>query len=181
MSKLKFGKTRALLSMGVIASGLWVGASALFTDTASSAGSFTSGSVDITVSPTTALFTVGNMAPGDTSYAALTVENAGTLELRYDMATTTTNTDGKGLGGQITAEVKKVTAACNATTFLASLDTVASSAVMSGLATTDRVMAAESSEIHCYKVTLPLTSGNAFQSATTTATFSFSAEQTTNN
>jgi spore coat-associated protein N len=181
MSKMRFGRTRVLLSSGILLAGVWIGAMALFTDTATSAGSFTSGTVDITVAPTTALFNVGNMAPGDVVYAPLTVSNAGSLELRYDMSTTTTNVDGKGLGGQLTAEVRKVTAACTSVTFLASLNTVASSAALSSLASTDYVMAPGASEVHCYKVTLPLLSGNAFQNASTTATFTFNAEQTANN
>jgi hypothetical protein len=45
----------------------------------------------------------------------------------------------------------------------------------------DRSLDAATSEILCFRVSLPSSTGNAFQGATTTATFTFSAEQTANN
>jgi hypothetical protein len=42
-------------------------------------------------------------------------------------------------------------------------------------------MAVNTSETLCFRVNLPLATGNGFQSATTTATFTFDAEQTANN
>ena len=45
----------------------------------------------------------------------------------------------------------------------------------------DRVMAPGVNETLCFRVSLPLSTGNAFQAATTTATFTFDAEQTSNN
>ena len=45
----------------------------------------------------------------------------------------------------------------------------------------DRVLAAGANEVFCVNVTLPLAATNASQGATTTATFTFDAEQTANN
>ena len=45
----------------------------------------------------------------------------------------------------------------------------------------DRTLAGLASEILCFQAALPAATGNAFQGATTTATFTFSAEQTANN
>jgi hypothetical protein len=45
----------------------------------------------------------------------------------------------------------------------------------------DRTLAGAASEVLCFAATLPSATGNAFQGATTTATFTFSAEQTANN
>lgn len=181
MPNLRLGRTRVLLSSGILLSGIWVGALALLTDTADSPGTFTTGTVDLTLSPATTLFNVANMAPGDVVYAGLTVKNSGSLQLRYDMSSSVTNTDGKDLGTQLTAEIKEVTDTCEATTFQLSLDSVALPTALSSLATIDHVLAAGASQLHCYKITLPLNSGNAFQDATTTATFTFNAEQTANN
>ena len=44
----------------------------------------------------------------------------------------------------------------------------------------DRVPAAVTNETLCFKVTLPLSTGNAFQDLSTTVTFTFDAEQTAN-
>ena len=45
----------------------------------------------------------------------------------------------------------------------------------------DRTLAAAANEVLCFNVSLPLATGNAFQGLTTTATFAFQGEQTTNN
>ena len=51
----------------------------------------------------------------------------------------------------------------------------------SGADAGDRVIAAASSETLCFRLTLPIGTGNAYQGATTTTTFTFDAEQTANN
>ena len=45
----------------------------------------------------------------------------------------------------------------------------------------DRSLAAAANEQLCFVATLPLATGNAFQNATTTVSFTFDAEQTKNN
>ena len=45
----------------------------------------------------------------------------------------------------------------------------------------DRNLAAGASEVLCFRVSLALSTGNAFQGATSAATFTFDAEQTANN
>ncbi|MDO8613371.1 MAG: hypothetical protein Q7R32_11200 [Dehalococcoidia bacterium] len=45
----------------------------------------------------------------------------------------------------------------------------------------DRALAAGASDVLCFLVSLPLSTGNGFQSLTTTPTFDFVAEQTKNN
>lgn len=164
--------------MGVLLGALWAGTMALFTDTASSGNSqFSTGSVDINAAPASALFNVSGMSPGSVSYANLTVSNDGTLPFTYDMSTTATNPDSKGLRDALTAEVKKVTGACNQATFNASTTTVAASSSLAALSTTDYAMAAGASESNCYKVSLPSSAPDSVQGATTVATFSFTATQ----
>ncbi len=45
----------------------------------------------------------------------------------------------------------------------------------------DRTLAASASDVLCFLVSLPLSTGNSFQGLTTTPTFDFAAEQTKNN
>lgn len=57
---------------------------AVFTDlTTNDGNSFSSGSVDLTVSPATAVVTMSDMAPGDRVAQPLAVTNTGLLDLRY--------------------------------------------------------------------------------------------------
>lgn len=175
-------KIQTFLGLGALLSVAWVSAFAMFSDDATSDASFTSGTVSISASPSTALFTVSDMAPGDVEYAALTISNDGSLELRYDLSTSATDADLKGLAGQIDAEVRKVSSTCDATSFDASVDTIAAAAKLDVLATASaRTLASSASEVACYKVSLPSASGNVYQDATTTATFTFDAVQTANN
>ena len=45
----------------------------------------------------------------------------------------------------------------------------------------DRALAASGSETLCFRASLASSTGNAYQGATTTATFTFDSEQTANN
>jgi len=45
----------------------------------------------------------------------------------------------------------------------------------------DRTLAASGNEVLCFNVSLPSSTGDAYQGLTTTATFNFQAEQTKNN
>jgi len=91
---------------------------AVFTDTASvGSNTFTTGTVDISTSPTTALVTFSNMAPGDSVTNGITVTNAGSLALRYAITSTTTeNTLAAQLDQTIWDEAEEADGgtACNA-------------------------------------------------------------------
>lgn len=178
------------LGVGLVGGGIGV-ASALFTDTqAVEANSFTTGTVDISTDPATALFTVANMAPGDVFYQALTVTNGGTLELRYDLTSIATDVGDKNLAGQLDLTIAgdDGLGTCDAAGF-ATYGTVAYATgdlgnidgVSAITLDSDRVLAASANEVLCFKIELPSATDNTFQNATTTATFTFAAEQTTNN
>ena len=168
---------------------------AVFTDTASvGSNTFTTGTVDISTSPTTALVTFSNMAPGDSVTNGITVTNAGSLALRYAITSTTTeNTLAAQLDQTIWDEAAEGDAgtACNATAPATVLygpadlgSTTGINAVgnpTQGAQAGDRTLASAASEVLCFRVELPSSTGNAFQSLTTTATFAFQAEQTVNN
>jgi hypothetical protein len=174
-----------LVAIGILASFMGIGGFSLFTDTADNGGNaFTSGSVNISTSPASAFLTMSNMAPGDSVTAKLTVSNDGTLQLRYAMTTATTDTDGLHLDDALTLVIRELGTDC--TTFDGNQlysGTLAAGAIgnpAQGDQSGDRTLDAHTPEDLCFKVTLP---SNAIgpMAAATTATFTFDAEQTTNN
>jgi hypothetical protein len=169
---------------------------AIFTDqTTVPTNTFTAGTVSITTDHTaSAIVTYGNMAPGDQTTNPLLVTNNGTLALRYAVSSVATNTDTKGLKDQLVLTVKSNVTTCTTagfglsgtTLYAGDLDASAPGNLVgdptSGADAGDRNLGSASSETLCWNVKLPLlTTGNGFQSATTTATFTFAAEQTANN
>lgn len=176
-------KTRLLLSGGALLALIWAGTFATFTDSGTAGSTFTAGTVDLLLSgeeDDAYAFTtleMGNMKPGDVMYAPLTIANAGSLAFDYTMATTATNTDTLGLAAQLTLGIRAVAVTCDATTYAASEDVMTASGALSAAAIATRTLAATASEVACFRVELPSASDNAFQGATTTATFTFSATQ----
>ena len=138
-------------------------------------------------SPGSAVVTLANMAPGDSVISPLIITNSGTLPMRYAMSTATTNADGKTLAGQLQLTIRAKTGAlCTAEDGVilygpAALSGGAIGSNAQGAQAGDRTLAAAATETLCFKVELPLNTGNAFQNAATTATFTFDAEQTANN
>lgn len=189
------GRTRQLLLTAIIALAMAsVGAGAytlaIFTSTASNgANAFTVGTLVIGVSPASALITLAGMVPGDTApTGTLTVSNSGNSTLRYAMTTAATNTDAKALRDQLTLVIKTKdtnTAGCtnwNGTQLYSG--TLANALIGDatvGAQAGDRTLAGAGSEVLCFQATLPSATTSTFQGATTTATFTFSAEQTQNN
>ena len=160
---------------------------ALFTDSAVVGGNaFDVGTIDITTSPTTALVSFSGMMPGDTANGTLTVSNAGTAQLRYAMTTNASNADGQALRDQLKLTIKTRGTSCAAFDGTALYNNLALSGgaigdPASGDQGSDRTLAAPSSEVLCFRVTLPVGTGDAYQGSATAATFTFDAEQTANN
>lgn len=183
----RFTKARVVASAGVLVGGMWGSSLALFTGQASSAGSFTTGKVDIAASPSSpAALTVSNMAPGDVATAPVTVTNSGTLDLRYAISTSATG----ALVPALTGTIKTGVSDCSLSGFASSGTVVAGPVALGSLAvgnpatgaqTGDRDLAAGASDILCVQVALPVTAGDAYESTTATMTMSFDAEQTRNN
>ena len=184
----------ALLGIGLLATLAGMASLAVFTDSAAVDGNtFTTGTVDISTAPTTALVTFSDMAPGDTVTNSLVATNAGSLQLRYAITSSATNTDAKGLKDQLVLTIKTIDVTTPGTPcdnfdgtqlYTGDLDSTAGALVGSnaqGAQAGDRTLNATASETLCFRVDLPLATGNAFQNATTTATFTFDAEQTANN
>ncbi len=184
----------ALLGIGLLGLIAATSSVAVFTDSASvGSNSFTTGTVDISTSPASALVTYSGMAPGDLVTNPLVVTNAGSLQLRYAISSSATSTDAKGLKDQLTLTIKTIDVTtpgvpCDnfdgTQLYSADLDGTTGALVGSnaqGSQAGDRTLNASASETLCFRVQLPSSTGNAFQNATTTATFTFDAEQTANN
>ena len=178
----------AALGLTSIVTGAW------FTDSDTiTANTFTSGNVDLTALPAGPAITMVNMAPGDKVYGAITVANPGTLLYRYAVKSVTTE---NVLAAQLDMTIKTDIAAvnCNAGGWAAGVAVAYGPADLGSTVTGtkligdaapgnqgDRTLAAAGSEVLCVQVTLPGTSSNAFASLTSTAVFTFDAEQTMNN
>ena len=180
-------KVRLVLSLGALSGLVWAGTFATFTDSGTADATFTAGTVDLLVDgevDDAYAFTaieMSDMKPGDVKYAPLTIANNGTLDFTYAMSTSATNADTKALRDQLTLGIKKVAdaAACDSAGvgYAASVDTLSASGALSSRAIASRSLTAGASEVACFRVELPSASGDTFQGATTTATFTFSATQ----
>lgn len=167
---------------------------AFFTDTLDAdANTFSTGSVDLSATPATAVVTFSNMAPGDTVTAPLTVNNAGTLQYRYALLSLTTASTPE-LAAQLDFTVKTGVTTCTTAAFAGTgsvlygpndLGSTAGTKIFGdatqGAQAGDRTLAAGASEVLCLQVSLPSSTGNTYQTKSTTATLRFNAEQVVNN
>ncbi len=167
---------------------------ALFTDSATADSTFTAGTISLDPSDVASMsLSSGALLPGDVVTDDVTITNDGTAQLRYSVSTASTNADGLGLRDVLTLTVREVDATtpgtpCNdfdGTVVVAQTALGASSVGIgnptAGAQAGDRTLNAASSETLCFRLSLPSGTGNAFQGATTTTTFTFNAEQTANN
>src|SRR4051794_20399342 len=194
---LKFGKhakgLRLLLavSAGALAvASMMAGAMslALFTDQQTVNNSFTAGTIALN-GPGIASLSLSSSAlmPGDTKNSSVTVQNDGSAQLRYAVSATSTNTDSKNLRSVLTLTVKTVGTNCSTFdgTQLFNGTLGATTAILGsptqGADSGDRNLAASASEVLCFRLQLPSGTGNPYQGAATTTTFTFDAEQTANN
>jgi hypothetical protein len=156
---------------------------AQFTANDSSTWAFTAGTIDISSTPAV-LTAVSGMMPGDNATQALTVTNLGSGDLRYAISVAATNPLGTAL--QLTIKQQDGGGGCAAFTGASVLAATTLNGAAVGSSTQgadpgDRVLLAGANEVLCLRVSLPLTTGNASQGASSAATFTFAAEQTANN
>lgn len=170
-----------LLGLTTISLGAGMFSLAVFTDSDASTGTFATGTVDIVSSPTVA-FAVTGMVPGDSTTQPLTIANDGTASLRYAMTAAAPDL----LGGVLTLEVRTEGTDCatfDGSAVLAAtvLDGAAFGDPSQGAAVGDRTLAAATSEVLCFRISLPLAADDTVQGESSSATFTFDAEQTANN
>lgn len=187
--------TIGLVTLVVVAIIFSLGVIALFTDSKTNPdNSFSTGNVTLAIDPTTAMFTVSDMAPGDVEYSGIQVTNSGSMELRYAVSTTA---DGNStLDEQLDLTIDVVTGAGNDTNWYTADDVVGeanvygpdgvfSSAAIGnstqGADAGDRTLASSGSERFRFKVTLPLSTPDTYENTSCTVSFVFDAEQTINN
>ena len=189
-----FRKVLVLVVIAGLLAAFASGGSALFTSSATvAANTFTAGTVVISTNPASALVTFANMAPGDQVTAPLVVNNTGSLDLRYAVTSVATNLDAKALMTQLVLTIKSGVTTCTNAAYAATGVILYSGALGSaaginvvgdptvGFQAGDRPLTSLTNETLCFHVSLPIASGNAYQAATTTASFTFNAEQTANN
>ena len=170
------------------------GTLALFTDQATVGNNvFSTSTIDINASPASAVVALAGMLPGDSVTDDVVVSNAaGSAAMRYAISSAATNTDGLGLKDALVltvraADVSTPASPCDdfdgTVLYTGDLDSTAGAIVGSsaaGAQAGDRSLAVGASETLCFRVALPLAATGP-ESATTTATFTFDAEQTANN
>ena len=184
-----------LAAIGLLSTMAGLTSLAVFTDQATiGANAFDTGSVTISTTPTTALVTFTGMAPGDSVQpsAGVVVSNDGSLELRYAISSTTTE---DVLAAALDLTIKTIDVTTPGTPcddfdgsstlygpadlgLIAGVNLVGSSA--QGADAGDRVLAASATETLCFRVELPSVATGP-EGASTTATFTFDAEQTQSN
>ena len=176
------------LMVGALAASITTaGASlALFTDTETVDGVFTTGTIILDAGKIDGLtLTTGALMPGDVITDDVVVENDGTAELRYDVTAATVDTsspNGAPLADALLVAVKGLDVdAVGCGSFDGAPISAEAGLGATTTITTDRVLAAGANETLCFRVSLPLATGNTFQGATATSTFTFAAEQTANN
>jgi Camelysin metallo-endopeptidase len=181
-------RRRMLVAMLLASSLATVGAGAMslavFTDSKASTGAWTTGSIVLGVSPATA-FSVTGIMPGDAGTQIIGVTNSGTSQMRYSMSSVVTESDGKGLAAQMTLLVTDgpvLGGVCTGNTvYTGSLAGAAFGSSTAGAQAGDRNVTAGVTQNLCFGWSFPPGSGNAYQTATTSSTFTFAAEQTANN
>ena len=180
-AKRRRAQLAILLGSGQLTLGAGAVTLAVFTDSTDLDGEWSAGSIVLGTTPTTT-FSVDDILPGDSGSQTISVENSGTGDLRYAMSTSATNADGKGLAAQLDLTIQAGScAAPGATLYTGSLDAAALGDATQGDDAGDRDVVAGGTDDLCFSWAFPDTSGNGFQLAETTATFTFDAEQTANN
>jgi predicted ribosomally synthesized peptide with SipW-like signal peptide len=195
---MNVSKTRlALAGIGLVAvvAATTAGTTAYFTDQdAIDANAFTNGTIVLSTNPTTALVTYSAMMPGDSVTNPVTITTGATSQaLRYSISSSATDADGLHLKDQLVLAVKTVDVTtpgvpCDdfdgTSLYSGDLDSSAGKIIgdsTSGAQAGDRALAGNTSEVLCFRVSLPTATGNTYKLATTTATFTFDSEQTKNN
>lgn len=191
-SVAKAGLTLAL-ALGAVAVAV---TGAVFSDTGSIAGNgFSTGDVEIGTDPTSALVSFSSdMAPGDADVGTVTVTNAGSLQLRYAITSTTTENvlagqldltvwgeDAEADGDADCATTAPGTVLYGPADLGATTGSPLVGSAVAGSQAGDRTLAAADDEVLCFRVALPVGTTSEYENLDTTATFAFVAEQTANN
>jgi len=172
---------KTVAALGLLSSAVWASTYATFSDTAEATSTFSAGDIDIVVGGDAddaygfTTLSVANLKPGDTHYALLPVLNDGSLAFTYDLDTAATG----DLAPELDLGIAVIAGGtCDSTAYAGGSNVIASTTTLGASVTwDDRSLAAGASENLCFRVELPSATGNASQSDTADATFTFYAEQ----
>ncbi len=206
MMKRKNGNRRRRLLIAGLSSLAIVGLAAgtmvsmaLFTDQETDDSTFTTGTIILDSTKVSALnLTTSALMPGDAVSSSVTVENDGTAQLRYAVSQTSTNADSKDLRDSLLLVIRTEDTGAGAFgtdgnycddangTVLRASAAIGTSGNLVGDPTQgshggDRTLNASANEVLCFYVSLSIDAPDTSQGASTTTTFTFSAEQTANN
>lgn len=182
-----------VLIVGALSGFVQGGTYASFTSAAQSTGNqFTAGTLTLGAGITTGTLTVSNLVPGDSFTARLSVQNSGSLTLRYAMTTSISGSSSLGSALQLAIRTDAdKDGSCS--TSSAGDETLYSTAALSSAAFGDPSQGAQtgdreltpsgstSSEDLCFTVQLPSNTSTTLAGTNVTATFTFSAEQVAGN
>lgn len=184
--RVRSGRVRAVLALGVALGVGATGTLAAWTDDVAISGTtFSSGTLDLRVNDadTVTAYTtlnLANMVPGESVAAVLTVKNQGTAALKWTATKSTANTvSGKDLASSL--DVKITSAAtvtgsgraltCGGTAIASTATSMATGSTV--LVPTGRQLAGGASEPICVQVTLNAGASTTLQGAGVTAAFTF--------
>ena len=176
-------KTRLIISLvliGVLAFGAGLGTVAYFTSQATSEDNiFETGTLIIGVpseGENSGIFDIENWQPGDSATETLTVNNLGSLPMKYKVTAV--------FGDELEASVAEAAALEDILDLEIKKDgTVIYNGKLSGLASgldVDTDFAAGASQVLSFEVSMPTSAGNEYQGADVTVQFVFDATQINN-
>ena len=189
---LASARTRAALSLGVVLAVGATGTFAYWTDAAAISGAtFTAGTLnlkftksgsDIDNDSAYTTLNISNMVPGNSMAGLIVLKNAGTAPMKYTVASTATDADGKHLAAALTVVMTTATAVtgtapattCGGTTISAASPSLNGSLVTTPQPATPGVgLAAGSSQTVCVQVSMPANAATGLQGATTDVVLTF--------
>ena len=167
----------SLLIIGLCGVGTW----AYFLDTETSTdNTLAAGTLDLSWTNASGVplpFNVDSIAPGETVEARITINNTGSLQLRYAM--TTDVVSGTAMANQLQCRLYDYQNSVDL--YNGSLSGAYFGDPAQGQQTGDRTVDGGSQDYLAIEITLPASTGNEFQGLTTNVTFNFIAEQVANN
>lgn len=161
-------------SLAALSSGAW------FTDTDQISGNvFSTGTIDLDATPNSAAISLSNMAPGDVVVAPITVNNTGSVAMKYTMSGSATGS----LAPALQTSVRSGVSSCSPAGFDATGAPVgAPNTVLGAKAAlgTRYGVPSLASDVLCVKVALPgAATSNVYQNTSATLVFDFDGTQTT--
>ncbi|MFM2105109.1 MAG: hypothetical protein RL338_141 [Chloroflexota bacterium] len=176
----------ALLLLALAGAGPTLRSTALLTGSAPGPpATILTASLVLGATPASAAIAASALLPGDSTTGSVALANAGTTPLRYAMTSLSTNPDGKGLAAQLNLQVRLAGSSCAAFDGVEVYNGPLASAALGDPAPgdqgVDRTLGVSAGETICLRVTLPVGTPTSFVGSTTTATFTFLAEQTASN